>query len=325
MVLRQLMYLVALARERHFARAAAACHVAQPTLSAAIRQLEEELGAPIVERGHRFNGFTREGQAVLDHAKRILAECESLTQDLGKLKDGLIGRLRLGAIPTVLPVVALITAAFHDRFPLVTIAVLSRNSAEIQRGIDNFELEIGLTYLDSEPLEHVRTRPLYREEYILLTPRDGPFADRDTVTWAEAAATALCLLTPDMQNRRIIDGIFRSIDRQPRPTLETNSIFNLCSSVSSGHWSSVMPKALLQVFGLPENTRALRLVEPVATRTIGMIIADRDPPSPLASSMFDLAGTLDLEDRIERSLERGAAAPAPPPRPAAPRRAKARA
>ena len=93
----------ALAREQHFARAAASCHVAQPTLSAAIRQLEEELGAPIVERGHRFSGFTREGQAVLEHAKRILAECESMTQDLSKLKDGLIGRLRLGAIPRSCP------------------------------------------------------------------------------------------------------------------------------------------------------------------------------------------------------------------------------
>ncbi len=309
MVLRQLMYLVALAREQHFARAAASCHVAQPTLSAAIRQLEEELGAPIVERGHRFSGFTREGQAVLEHAKRILAECESMTQDLSKLKDGLIGRLRLGAIPTVLPVVALITAAFHARYPLVTIAVLSRTSAEIQRGIDNFEIEIGLTYLDNEPLEHVRTRPLYREEYILLAPQDGPFADRDTVTWGEAASVPLCLLTPDMQNRRIIDGIFRSIDRQPRPTLETNSIFNLCSSVSSGHWSSIMPKALLQVFGMPENTRALRLVEPEATRTIGVIIADRDPPSPLASSLFELAATLDLEGEIERSLNRKSSAP----------------
>ncbi|HEY1723066.1 MAG TPA: LysR family transcriptional regulator [Magnetospirillaceae bacterium] len=306
MVLRQLQYLVALAREQHFARAAKSCNVSQPTLSAAIRQLEEELGAPIVERGHRFNGFTPEGQAVLDHAKRILAECESLTQDLGKLKHGLIGRLRLGAIPTVLPVVALITAAFRARHPLVTIAVLSCTSAEIQRGMDNFELEVGLTYLDNEPLDHVRTTPLYREEYILLAPHHGPFVDRDTVTWTEAASVPLCLLTPDMQNRRIIDGIFRSIDRQPQPTLETNSIFNLCSSVSAGHWSSIMPKALLQVFGMPEGTRALSLIEPETTRTIGMIIPDRAPPSPLAGSMFELASTLDLEGKIAHSLARKA-------------------
>ena len=304
MVIRQLVYLSALAREKHFGRAAASCHVSQPTLSAAIRQLEAELGAPIVERGHRFNGFTAEGQVVLDYAKRIIADTEGLRQDLGRLKDGLIGRLRLGAIPTVLPVVSLITGAYYPRYPLVTIAVLSRTSIEIQRGMDNFELDVGLTYLDNEPLEHVRTAPLYREEYILLTPEKGPFAGRDTVTWTEAAEVPLCLLTPDMQNRRIVDGIFRSIGRQPRPALETNSIFNLCSSVSAGPWSSIMPKALLQVFGMPEATHALRLVEPETTRTIGMIIADRDPPSPLARSLFAMAPVLDLEGRIARSLER---------------------
>ena len=309
MVLRQLIYIAALAREEHFARAAKSCNVSQPTLSAAIRQLEEELGAPIVQRGHRFNGFTPEGRTVLDYAKRIIADCEGLKQDLGALKDGLIGRLRLGAIPTVLPVVSLITGPFHDRYPLVTIAVMSRNSVEIQRGVDNFELEVGLTYLDSEPLDRVRTKPLYREEYVLLAPARGPFAGRDSVSWDEAASVPLCLLTPDMQNRRIIDGIFRSIDRQPRPTLETNSIFNLCSSVSSGHWSSIMPKALLQVFGTPENTRALRLVEPEAVRTIGMIIPDRDPPSPLAASMFGMATQLDLQSEIDRKLEHQAVMP----------------
>jgi DNA-binding transcriptional LysR family regulator len=303
MVLRQLIYLAALAREQHFGRAAASCNVSQPTLSTAIRQLEDELGVPIVERGHRFAGFTPEGQCVLDYAKRILAEFDEMRQDLGKLSHGLIGRLRLGAIPTVLPIVSLIIAPFHARYPLVTIAVLSHTSAEIQRGIDNFEIEAGLTYLDNEPLEHVRSMPLYREEYILLTPTPGPFPERDSVTWREAAEVPLCLLTPDMQNRRIIDGIFRSVGRQPHPRLETNSIFNLCSEVSAGHWSSVMPKSLLQVFGLPEATRALPLVEPETTRTIGLIISERDPPSPLARSMFTLLDSFDMQSKIDHSLD----------------------
>ena len=304
MVLRQLMYVVALAREQHFARAAKSCNVSQPALSAAVRQLEAELGAPIVERGHSFKGFTAEGQTVLEYAKRIIADSEGMRQDLGRLKKGLIGRLRIGVIPTVLPVVSLVTAAFHARYPLVTIAVYSRTSIEIQRGLDNFELEVGLSYLDNEPLEHVRSTPLYREEYILLTPAKGPFRGRDTVSWKEAGEVPLCLLTPEMQNRRIVDGIFRSIGMQPRPALETNSIFALCSSISAGHWSSIMPKTLLQVFGMPENTRALRLVAPETTRTIGMIIPDREPPSPLASSLFAMAPSLDLEGQIARSLER---------------------
>jgi DNA-binding transcriptional LysR family regulator len=306
MVIKQLIYLAALAREQHFGRAARSCHISQPTLSAAIRQLEEEFGAPIVERGHRFNGFTAEGLCMLDYAKRILADCEALRQDIGKLKDGLLGRLRFGAIPTALPVVSLVTAPFHARFPLVTIAVMSHTSIEIQRGIDDFQVDVGLTYLDSEPLERVRTTPLYREEYILLTPQGGPFTGRDCVTWAEAAEAPLCLLTPEMQNRRIIDGIFRSIDRAPKPTVETNSIFNLCSHVSTGHWSSVMPKALLQFFGLPAGTFALPLVEPETTRTLGLIIADREPAPPLARSLFALTGSLDVEGAIARNFEQSA-------------------
>jgi DNA-binding transcriptional LysR family regulator len=241
---------------------------------------------------------------VLDYAQRILADCDGMKQDLGKLKTGLIGRLRLGAIPTALPIVSLITGPFHAAYPLVTIAVMSHTSIEIQRGMDDFQLEVGLTYLDNEPLERARTSPLYREEYILLTPEAGPFPERETVTWAEAAEVPLCLLTPDMQNRRILDGIFRSIGKYPRPLLETNSIFNLCSSVSAGHWSSVMPKTILQVFGMPERTRALRLIEPETVRTIGMIIPDRDPPSPLAQSMFAMADSLDLEGAIARNFER---------------------
>lgn len=179
-VLKQLAYLVALAREQHFGRAAEACHVSQPTLSAAIRNLEDELGAPIVERGHRFNGFTADGLLVLDHAKRILAECETMRQGLDELAEGLSGRLRVGAVPTALPVVSHFTAPFYERYPRVTLTVLSMTSAEISRGIENFELDVGLTYLDNEPLSHVRSKPLYAEEYVFLTPTEGRFAGRDS-------------------------------------------------------------------------------------------------------------------------------------------------
>jgi len=98
MVLRQLEYLAALAREKHFGRAAEACHVSQPTLSAAIRLLEDDLGAPIVERGHRYVGLTPQGQVALDHAHRVLAEIENLRHELDEIDKGLTGRLRIGAI-----------------------------------------------------------------------------------------------------------------------------------------------------------------------------------------------------------------------------------
>ncbi len=299
MVLRQLEYLVALARERHFGRAAKACNVSQPTLSAAIRQLEEDLGAPIVERGHRFVGLTPQGRLVVEHAHRILAETENLRRGLEEIDKGLSGRLRIGAIPTALPIVSQLTGPFYARFPGVAVTVLSLNSQEIERGIEEFELEAGLTYLDAEPIERVKARPLCVEEYMFLTPVGGALAGRTEVPWREAAAAPLCLLTPDMQNRRIIDGIFRSVGEKPIPAVETNSIFNLVSHVSAGPWSAIVPKQLLRFFGVPNGTRPIELVEPTARRTIGLVMSDREPPSPLARNLFAMQWPADIAALIE--------------------------
>ncbi|HEY1888359.1 MAG TPA: LysR substrate-binding domain-containing protein [Roseiarcus sp.] len=304
MVLRQLEYLAALAREKHFGRAADACHVSQPTLSAAIRLLEEDLGAPIVERGHRYVGLTPQGQVALEHAHRILAEVENLRRGLEEIDKGLTGRLRIGVIPTALPIVSQLTGPFYVRFPGVTVAVISMNSHEIDRGIEEFELDVGLTYLDAEPIAHVKTKPVCVEEYLFLTQASGPFADRTHVPWREAANTPLCLLTPDMQNRRIIDGVFRSVGAKPVPAVETNSIFNLVSHVSAGQWSAIVPRQLLRFFGLPEGTRAIELIEPVAQRTIGLVMSDREPPSPLARNLFamqlpgDIAALIQPPNRL---------------------------
>jgi DNA-binding transcriptional LysR family regulator len=286
MVLRQLEYLVALAREKHFGRAADACHVSQPTLSAAIRLLEDDLGAPIVERGHRYVGLTPQGQVALEHAHRILAEVENLRRGLEEIDKGLTGRLRIGVIPTALPIVSQLTAPFYARFPGVTVAVISMTSQEIDRGIQEFELDVGLTYLDAEPMAHVKAKPVCIEEYLFLTPANSPLADQTQVTWREAAQAPLCLLTPDMQNRRIIDGVFRSVGAKPVPAVETNSIFNLVSHVSAGQWSAIVPRQLLRFFGVPEGTVAIELAEPSAQRTIGLVISDREPPSPLARNLF---------------------------------------
>lgn len=286
MIIRQLVYLDALAREKHFRRAAEACHVSQPTLSTAIGQLEEELGVLIVERGRRFQGLTKEGEVVLAHARRILAEADLLKESIAELRQGVSGRIRLGAIPTALPMIAHITAPFSSRYPAVSLTVLSLTSAEIQSRIDNFELDVGLTYLDNEPLDRVISKPIYQESYVLLTPEDGEIAGQDTISWAEAAELKLCLLTADMQNRRIIDGIFRSVGHSPRPAIETNSIFNLCSHAGIQGVSSIVSLQLLEFFGVPLGTKALPLVEPDAKRTIGLIVADRQPFAPLARNLL---------------------------------------
>ena len=237
MLVQRLRYLVALARERHFARAANACRVTQPTLSEGIKHLEDELGVPIVERGQRYQGLTQAGEKVLAWAHRIIADYDWLAQEIGEMRDALVGRLSFGAIPAVHPVVPLLTTPLLDWHPKVTITVISQTSLEIQRGLDDYSVDVGLTYLDNEPLPRVRTQPLYRERYLLVTQADGPFGHREEVTWREAAELPLCLLDASMQNRRILDGIFHAVGVEPSAPVETTSLLTVCAHVRLGRWS----------------------------------------------------------------------------------------
>lgn len=299
MLLSQLKYLTALAKERHFARAAQACHVSQPALSAAIRKLEAEFRVPIVRRSNRFIGFTHEGERIVAWAQRVLAEHDILVENVRSLREGLSGRLRIGAIPTTLSSISLITSAFCELHPLVTLSVVSMTSKEIERALADYQIDVGLTYVDNEPLENVRQQPVYRERYALLTDEQGLLNGRETITWAEAAEVPLCLLSPDMQNRRIVDQAFRRAGVEAVPRVETNSVSALCSFVNETRWSAVMPHAWLSLHAVPEGMRAIPLVEPEVSKQIGLVVADRDPEPVLARALLDTVADADLQARLD--------------------------
>jgi DNA-binding transcriptional LysR family regulator len=292
MDIRQLQYLAALAREKHFTRAAQACNVTQPTLSGRIRQLEQELGVPIVARGQRFFGLTPEGDRVLKWAHLILDNWHSLNQELEQIrntKGDLVGRITLGVIPSALPKVAPIIAAMQANHPRVDFTVLSQSSEEILRGLHDFSIEAGITYLDNEPVEGLLQVPLYKERYCLFVGETHPIAQRDSVSWSEAAHEPLCLLTPNMQNRRIIDRAFTAANVHPAPRLETNSIMNLLSSVRSSGLASIMPEYFIDALGKLESVRAIPLSNPKVEHSVGLVAMDRDPRSPLTTALFAAA------------------------------------
>lgn len=289
MLTQHLRYLVALARERHFARAAEACRVAQPTLSEGIKQLEDDLGVPIVDRRQRYQGLTPAGTRVLAWAHRIIADYEALAQEVGELRDGLVGRLTLAAIPATHPVVPLLTTPLLAAHPGVSVMVLSQTSAEIQCSLDDFSVDAGLTYLDNEPLQRVKTQALYREHYVLVTHADGPFARRTEVTWKEAATLRLCLLAESMQNRRIIDGIFRQAGATPRAPVETMSLLTVCAHIAVGGWATILPHTFSPLVAPLPNVAVLPLVEPFAERTIGVAVARREPLPPVARALLEVA------------------------------------
>jgi DNA-binding transcriptional LysR family regulator len=299
MVIRHLQYLTALARERHFARAAAMCNVTQPTLSTGIKQLEESLGVLIVERGQRFLGLTAEGERVLAWAQRVLTDFSSLQQELSEMREGLVGQLRIGAIPVTLPIVPLLTTPFAHRYERTDIQVVSLNSISIQRSLDDFSLDAGVTYLDNEPLARVRCIPLYRERYVLLTHRDGALGDRRVVTWSEVASQPLCLLTPDMQNRRILNMHFHQAGAEIHAAVETNSLVTLWSHLRFGHWSSVVPHTFLLLLAERDGLAAIPLIEPDASHLIGLVASDRDPLPPVAHALLNIARHLEIAATID--------------------------
>jgi DNA-binding transcriptional LysR family regulator len=281
----KLEFLIALARERNFGRAAEQCGVTQPTFSAGIKQLEDTLGVMLVQRTSRFIGFTAEGERVLDWARGIVADSRAMRQELRALKHGLVGRLTLAAIPTALAMVSALTTPYRARHPNVTFTILSRTSMDILSMLDNLEVDAGLTYLDNEPLGRMRSVPLYLEQYRLLTSEASLLGDRGSVTWAEVAQVPLCLLTPNMQNRRIIDQLLHAAGGQQEPTLESDSMIVLFSHVRTGRWASVMPARLADTLGLTEHLRSIPIVEPEAVHAIGLVIPDREPMSPLAAAL----------------------------------------
>jgi len=289
----RLEFFIALAREEHFGRAAEACGVSQPTLSAGIKYLEDMFGVLLVQRGSRFRGFTPEGDRVLEWARRIVGDARAMRQDLDALKRGLNGHLRIAAIPTALAMSAMLTTPYRAKHADVRFTILSRTSIQVLGMIENLEVDAGLTYLDNEPLGRVKSVALYQEEYRLLTSRSGALGDRDQVTWAEVAKIPLCLLTPDMQNRRILDGLLRSAcGEMPAPTLESNSMIVLFAHVRTGRWATIMPAKLAETLGLTESVRSIPIVDPRATHAVGLVVPDREPTTPLITALVAEARAL---------------------------------
>lgn len=285
----KLQFFLALAREQHFGRAAEECGITQPTLSAAIRQLENELGVMLVNRGSRFQGLTPEGQRVLEWARRIVGDARTMKEEMRAAHKGLTGHLRISVIPTALSLVPRLTAPFQERHPGVTFSIQSATSLHIMSQLDNLETDIGLTYLDNEPLGRVVTVPLIEERYYLVTGTNTPLAARAAVTWKDVSELPLCLLTSDMQNRRIINRHLAEAGATVVPRLESNSMIVLFTHVLTGKWASVMPLDAARSFGFADEVTIVPLVEPETSHSVGVVALEREPNTPLVSAMLNLA------------------------------------
>jgi DNA-binding transcriptional LysR family regulator len=310
----KLAYLVAVAREQSFRRAAEACGVAQPTLSAGIKQLEDELGVMLVRRSSRMHGLTPEGEKVLGWARRLIGDARAMRQELQGMREGLSGHVRLAVIPTALAMVPLLTTRCLARHPALRFTILSCASAQILQLLDNLEVDAGITYLNNEALGRVQTARLYTERYRFITADPALFAGRGSVGWGELGVAPLCLLTPDMQNRRIMDRLMRDAGVEPRAAVESNSQITLIAHVLTGQWATVLPEHVATTLALAPRLRCIPVVteagltEEGNAYDIGLVLPDRDPMPLLAAAVLAearlLAGGCYPADRTSLSQHR---------------------
>ncbi len=297
MLFRQLEYFVALAREQHFARAAAACYVSQPALSSAIHKLEQELKVTLIYRGHTFQGLTPEGERLVIWARRILSEHDSFKAEVQAVKSGLTGTLRLGTVPTASTTAALPIEAFAAVHPLASIRLQTRlSSDELVRMIAEFELDAAIMGRDPADEAGLETVTLYEEEYLLVVPRELLPDRASTMAWTDAHRLPLVLLDQRMHSRRVVDQAFAAHGVVIEPQVETDSVASLHALVRTGRWASIVPRSWFYTRAAAPNSEVVVMPEPVARVEMVVAISAAEPGSLIARSFARTTAALRLDE-----------------------------
>ena len=272
MFFRQLQYLLALSKEEHFGRAAERCNVSQPSLSTAIKQLELTLGGPVVRRGRRFLGFTEEGHRVIEWAERIISQRDAMLIELSGMRENFQGQLRLGAMPNSSPILPLFSHLISKKHPGVKVDIHFLGIEQTKIGLNNFSLDVGITYLQQGELKGLHSMPIYDERLSLLVPDTKKYAKLSAVTWKDAADLPLCLLDKSMHERKIIDDTFAKAGKEPTPCVTvSDSILNLIFHVMFAGLVTVIPKHFVRMPGQFPGARAVDLIEPEISQEVGLV------------------------------------------------------
>jgi LysR family cyn operon transcriptional activator len=271
MLLRHARYLVAIADHGSFTRAAAELHVSQPALSQQIRQLEEMLGARLLDRTGRIVRPTDAGHAYIDHARRALREFEAgrrAIHDVEKLDSG---ALRLAFTPTFTTyLVGPLVRQFHARHPGIGISVDVLAQTEMETALSEDRIDLGVAF-GTVQSDDIIARPLY-EECLCLVVGEGHSA----FAHAELAASGLdgmdlALLDTTFVTRATIDRYLQANAAHPRIAIESNSVGCLLATLRGGGLATIMPQAAAsEITGL----KAIQLLPPIASRTVSILQRD---------------------------------------------------
>jgi len=289
MDLRQLRYLVALAEELNFTRAAAAEHIAQPALSQQIRRLEEEVGIGLVERTTRKVSLTEAGELLAVRARRILAELEIAREELEALRGVDVGHVTIGAIHTMGPIdLSLALAVFHEAHPGVALTVREQTSEECAELLRNDELDLAFLSVTERVESHeLALQQLVSEELMVLLPRDHALAGRPRVRMAELAQEDFISFRQGARLRELLFSASRDAQFEPRVTLESNEAQRIRALVSRGLGVAILPRSDAMVSD--PGIVAAPIVDPVLRRDITLASRAGRRQSPATAAFLELA------------------------------------
>ncbi|MBO1324301.1 LysR family transcriptional regulator [Acetobacter sp. TBRC 12305] len=297
MFLRQLSYLIALDQFRHFSRAAEHCGVSQPALSMAIRQLEHELGVPIVQRNRRVFGFTQEGERVLAWARQTVAALDGLRQEAHFAHDIAGGTLCMGAMPPAVQIIPFLMESLRAAIPALHVKLTLSASTDILHDLMEHRIQMGVMYLDQVPAgDAFVVHELYAEQHVLAAAPGMALGGRKTCGWDDVARLPLCLLDPSMRTRQIVDGCFKKAGIRPNIMFETNSLELLYAELLSGRLATVLPVAALPQRGEPAANLQIRRVLACPAPAVGLVRLRQSVTTALVAKAWDIASHLVLND-----------------------------
>lgn len=285
MDIRQLQFLVALDELRHFGEAASRCHVSQPALSMRLRQLEEELGLTLVTRGHRFVGFTEEGQRILGWARAVLAAHDGLHAEASVCRGQLVGTVRIGMVPLAGFEPMPLLLRFAEQNADVRFELKSLSSEQILAGLDNNRLDAGFAYVDRSHARKYQWLEVAETRMGLLFNRHRWAFERQEFDWAALENLPLGVLSKGMHFRQSLEHGLKTAGVELQPLIETDSVEFLIQSVTAGLCCAVMPLGC----GLEHRDEALELMPIADSRTLaplGLTIRRGTPVSALAETLF---------------------------------------
>jgi len=283
--LRQLRYAEAVARHRHFTRAAEELHVAQSALSHQIRRLEDELGAELFERTSRSVTPTEAGEAVATRARTILAEVEDVRGEIDELRGLVRGRVSVGALlPAGELDVPQLLARFSEAFPGIEVRLREGTAGDMVRYLEQNDVDAAFT-LQAELPDGLETEWLGEEELVAaFPPGSGP--DRPFVDAAELARHTLVTPRSDSAIKKAVDDLFARAGEALRVSLESGDPFLLRCLVSAGFGAGVLPRSLIGREGPPIEVRALR---PAVRLPVMLVWRSGRHRSPAARAFIDFA------------------------------------